>query len=85
MLRSLSDIGNVVRHDAIVARLGDRARTGDVIFNIHVFGSKRADVAYRLWMPRPTGAAWLIATAGEARFIRLDLAGFDMADDALYS
>lgn len=85
MLQALVDISNVAQHDAIVVRLGDPAKTGDVTFDIHVFGTGRADVAYRLWMPQPTGAAWLVPTAGENRFIRFDPAGFDVADDAPFS
>lgn len=85
MLPELVDISNVVKCDAIVVRLGDPTKTGDVTFDIHVFGAGQADVAYRLWMPQPTGTAWLVPTAGEERFIRLDPAGFDVGDDAPFS
>lgn len=84
MLPELVDIGNVVQRDAIVVRLGGDSKN-DVTFDVYVFGAERADVAYRLWMPQPTGAPWLVPTAGEGRYIRFDPAGFDASEDAPFT
>lgn len=85
MLREVVDIANAVQRDAVVVRLGNPFKHGDVTFDVHMFGSECSNVAYRMWMPQPTGAAWLVPTAGEEIYIRLDPAGFDSGEHAPFA
>jgi hypothetical protein len=38
-----------------------------------------------MWMPRPSGAAWLIPSAGETRFLRLTPLGLQIVERAPFA
>lgn len=79
LTREIVNVAKAVERDAIVVRLGDE-HGGRETFDIHQYGNPAMMMRYCLWMPQPTGAAWLIPTAGEDAFVRFDPHGFDVTD-----
>jgi len=69
--------------DVLIVRGDDNLPTAS-------FDLKKADVddllcAYRMWMPRPSEAAWLIPTAGESRYVRITPLGLEVHDRAPFA
>lgn len=76
MIREVRNIGRAVSRDAIIVRVADSPAHAS--FDVLLNGAERPFCGYRLWMPQPTGCAWLIPTAGEATYIRLDPLGLEV-------
>lgn len=81
MTREVINVSKAVARDAIIVRLGDDWRAADVTFDVYQFGCDEPLLAYRLWMPQPTGLPWLIPSAGEGTFVRFDPDGLDIGDE----
>jgi hypothetical protein len=64
-------------------------RTGgdpdQVSFDFQATGADRPLCAYRMWMPRPSEAAWLIPSAGEERFLHLTSLGLEIVERAPFA
>jgi hypothetical protein len=56
-----------------------------VTFDFQGVGEERVLCAYRMWMPRPSEAAWLIPSTGEGRYLRLTPLGLEAIDRPPFS
>jgi hypothetical protein len=83
LLREAADMCAAAGLDILIVRTGD---TPDrATFDYQKVGEDRALCVYRMWMPRPSEAAWLIPSAGEAQFLRLTPLGVEVFDRAPYA
>lgn len=83
MLREARDAARAITTDVLVVRTWDRSAQAS--FDIQLAGDDQPLLAYRLWMPEPGGAAaWLVPTAGNTPYVRLDPMGLEVVDDAPY-
>ena len=80
LLREAAGISTAADLDVLLVRAGEDP--DEVTFDVQRNGERRADCAYRLWMPRPSEDAWLIPTAGEECFVRLTALGLEVTDAA---
>lgn len=77
------DVSAASNRDVLIVRGHDDSA-------LATFDLKKADAdgllcAYRMWMPRPSEAAWLIPTSEEKRFVRITPLGLEVADRAPYA
>ncbi len=82
LVREALDVSAASDRDVLIVRGDEEAQA--------TFDLKKADVdgmlcAYRMWMARPSEAAWLIPTSEEERFIRITALGLEVADRAPYA
>lgn len=82
LVREALDMSAASNRDVLIVRGDDDAQV--------TFDLKKADAdgflcAYRMWMPRPSEAAWLIPTSGEERFVRITPLGLEVANRAPYA
>ena len=84
VLREFADVCRPSGLDGILVRLPDEP-TSAVTFDVKVAGDDRMLCAYRLWMPQPSGAAWLVPSAGSAPYVRFDPVGIELGDVAPFS
>ena len=83
----LREFANVCRPsclDGVLVRLHDEEPTS-VTFDVKAAGDDRMLCAYRLWMPQPSGPAWLIPSAGSGPFVRFDSLGMEFSDTAPFA
>jgi len=80
LTREVRDIAKAVERNAIIVRAADTA--AHATFDVVLHGVERPFCGYRLWMPQPVGCAWLIPTAGEKTYVRLDLLGLEVTSTA---
>lgn len=80
MLREAADVSLASELDVLVVRSGDRPR--DTSFDLKRAGGGDVLCAYRMWMGRPSAAAWLIPTAGEGPYVRVTPLGLQTEDAA---
>jgi hypothetical protein len=81
LLPEFAEVCRTAGLDGIIVRLQDE-RVSAVTFDLKQAGSDRMLCVYRLWMPRPNGPAWLIPSAGDGPFVRLDALGLDFVGEA---
>jgi hypothetical protein len=81
VLREFGDVCHAAALDGILVRLRDE-RVSSATFDIKPAGDDRILCVYQLWMPQPSGAAWLVPTGGDAPFVRLDPLGLEFSDQA---
>lgn len=80
MLPEFADVSRAAGLDGIIVRLLDE-RVSVATFDIKQAGNDRMLCVYRLWMPQPNGAAWLVPTAGQdGPYVRLDGLGLEFVD-----
>lgn len=82
MTREFANVCEVGRHDGILVRLAGDPSSLVATFDVYQAGARTTHWAYRLWMCVPHGAAWLVPTAGEGVFVRLDPLGLEFCDAA---
>lgn len=83
LIREALDVSAAADRDVLIVR-GEEGRAQAT------FDLKKADAdglfcAYRMWMPRPSEAAWLIPSGEEQRFIRITPLGLEVTERAPYS
>ncbi|HEX8402082.1 MAG TPA: hypothetical protein VF628_10300 [Allosphingosinicella sp.] len=83
LLREAVDMSAAAELDVLIVRTGDHP--DQVSFDFKATGADRPLCAYRLWMPRPSEAAWLIPAAGEQRFVRLTSLGLELRNQAPFA
>jgi len=76
LLREAVDMSAAAELDVLIVRTSDQS--DQVSFDFQAAGADRPLCAYRMWMPRPSEAAWLIPSAGEEHFLRLTPLGLDV-------
>jgi hypothetical protein len=83
LLREAADMSAAAGLNILIVRTGN---TPDrVTFDYQRVGEDRALCVYRMWMPLPSEAAWLIPSAGEERFLRLTPLGLEIFDRAPFA
>lgn len=83
LLREAGDLSAAASLNVLIVRAGDVLDR--VTFDFQAVGADRPLCAYRMWMPRPSQAAWLIPTAGEAHFVRLTPLGLNVINRAPFA
>lgn len=83
LLREGSDLSAAADLNVLIVRTGNNLDR--VSFDFQGVGDDRVLCAYRMWMPRPSEAAWLIPSAGEERFLRLTPLGLEVVDQAPFA
>jgi hypothetical protein len=83
LLREVAKINAAANLDVVLVRAEDNA--AQATFDLKLVGEKRMLCAYRMWMPRPSEAAWLVPTAGEDRYIRLTPLGLEARSAAPFA
>jgi len=81
MLREFADVCRASESDGILVRLPEVSIPGLVSFDVKQAHNDRMLCVYRLWLQQPTGSAWLVPSAGEGPFVRLDPLGLDIGDE----
>lgn len=81
VLREFADVCRAAQLDGLLVRLHDE-NTSAATFDVKLAGDDRMLCVYVLWMPRLSGPAWLVPTAGRVPFLRLDPLGFEICDVA---
>lgn len=82
LLREAADVSAAASCDVLVVRSEDSA--SQATFDLKRAGVEGVSCAYRMWMPRPSEAAWLIPTAGEKQFFRITPLALETNDRAPY-
>ncbi len=83
LLREAADMSAAAELDVLIVRTGDHP--DQVSFDFQATRADRPLCAYRMWMPRPSEAAWLIPSAGEERFLRLTPLGLEIVEQAPFA
>jgi hypothetical protein len=83
LLPEASDLGAAASLDVLTVREGDNP--DHVSFDFQQVGGQPPLCAYRMWMARPSGEAWLIPATGEASFVRLTPLGLEVGGSAPFS
>lgn len=83
-LREFADVCRPSGLDGLIVRLQDESGSA-VSFDVKPAGDDRMLCAYRLWMPQPSGAAWLVPSMGEGPFVRLDPLGIELVIEPPFS
>jgi hypothetical protein len=78
LFREAAEISEAASLDVLVVRTIDSS--DEATFDLQVAGESRLLCSYRMWMPRPSEAAWLIPTGGERLFVRLTSLGLEVSD-----
>lgn len=84
VLHEFEDVCRPSALDGVLVRLSDEVAPS-VTFDVKIATEDRMLCAYRLWMPQPNGPAWLIPSAGQEPFVRLDPLGIEIGDTAPFS
>jgi hypothetical protein len=84
VLREFAAVCSVPELDGILVR-ADEDHGSTATFDIKPAHDDRMLCAYRLWMREPSGAAWLVPSAGADPFVRLDPLGLEIGDDAPFT
>ncbi|WP_265562480.1 hypothetical protein [Sphingomicrobium arenosum] len=82
VLREAMAVAAAVTGDLLIVRSHEGPRQAS--FDVKVIGDDRLFCAYQLWIPRPTGTAWLIPTVGEGPCIRLEQSGLRVEQEPPY-
>ncbi|WP_265587212.1 hypothetical protein [Sphingomicrobium arenosum] len=82
LIREGLAVANAVTCDLVISRASDKP--GHATFDAKLQGDDRLFLAYRVWISRPTGTAWLIPSAGEGPCIRLEQDGLKIEEDPPY-
>jgi hypothetical protein len=83
LLREAVDMCAAAELDVLIVRKGDHP--DQVSFDFQATGADRPLCAYRMWMPRPSEAAWLIPSASETPFLRLTPVGLQIVERAPFA
>ena len=83
LLREALDLSAASSLSVLVVR-GEEDVT-QATFDLKLVDIDRLFCAYRMWMPRPSEAAWLVPTAGEERYVRITPLGFEVTEKAPYA
>lgn len=81
-LREGMAVAQAVTADLLVVRSHEGPRQAS--FDVKLIGDDRLFCGYQLWIPRPTGTAWLIPTVGEGPCIRLEQSGLEVEQEPPY-
>lgn len=84
VIREFANVCRAAGLDGIIVRLLDE-RVSAVTFDVMQAGADRMLCVYRLWLPQPNGAAWLVPTAGEGSYVRVDPLGLEFVDEPPFS
>lgn len=84
VLREFADVCRPSCLDGVLVRLHDE-QSSAVTFDVKMAGDDRMLCAYRLWMPQPSGSAWLVPSAGSGPFARFDPLGIEFGDTPPFS
>lgn len=76
LLRQATAISDASGLDTMVVRGVDNEAYAT--FDVKKVGVDQMFCAYRMWMPRPSEAAWLIPVAGEPAFFRVTPMGLEL-------
>ncbi|MCJ7420436.1 hypothetical protein [Sphingomicrobium astaxanthinifaciens] len=66
-------VSSAVESDLLIVRANDRP--GRATFDVKLLASELVLFAYQLWIPQPTGTAWLVPSVGEGPCVRLEQEG----------
>jgi hypothetical protein len=80
LLREAADISAAAGKDVLIVRADEGGAYAS--FDVKRAGSRTVLCAYRMWMLRPSEAAWLVPIAGEGRYVRLSPLGMEVHDVA---
>jgi hypothetical protein len=83
LLREAADLSSAANLDVLVVRSEDEGER--VTFDLVRPHTAAGFCAYRMWMPRPSEAAWLVPTAGEAPHVRITPLGLEFHDRAPFA
>lgn len=83
LLREAADVSAAANLDVLIVRGQDN--TAKATFDVKKAGMGDMFCAYRLWMPRPSEAGWLIPAAGEDLFVRITPLGLEIYDRAPFA
>jgi hypothetical protein len=83
LLREAADISAAAGKDVLVVRADEGRAQGS--FDVKLAGSETSLCAYRMWMLRPSEAAWLVPVAGKGRCVRLSPLGLEANDAAPFA
>jgi hypothetical protein len=83
LLREAAAISAAACLDVLVVRTDEDL--DQATFDVKVTGESRLLCTYRMWMPRPSEAAWLIPPAGGERFVRLTSLGLELRNQAPFA
>jgi hypothetical protein len=83
LLREAADISAAADKDVLIARAEEGRAYAS--FDVKRAGSETVLCAYRMWMLRPSEAAWLVPVAGEGRYVRLSPLGMEPHDSAPFT
>jgi hypothetical protein len=83
LLREAADISAAAGKDVLIVR-ADEGRAY-ASFDVKRACSETVLCAYRMWMLRPSEAAWLVPVAGEGRYLRLSPFGVEFHDMAPFA
>ena len=76
MLREAVDISTAAELDVLVVRNDER--DAYATFDLKLTSVDGMLCGYRMWMPTPTGSAWLIPTAGDEQHVRITPLGLEV-------
>jgi hypothetical protein len=76
---------SVDAHYGLLVRLAGSSENAQPSFDIHCGQDGTSLQGFRLWMSEPMGSPWLIGTAGEHTFVRLDATGLIYTDTAPFA
>lgn len=76
MFREAADISAAADLDVLIVRSDEGEAYAT--FDLKRAGFDRILCAYRMWMPRPSEAAWLVPTAGEGQHVRITPLGLEV-------
>ena len=82
LIREGLAVANAVTCDLVIVRASDKP--GHATFDAKLLGDDRLLLAYSVWIPRPTGTAWLIPSVGEGPCVRLEQDGLSIEEDPPY-
>lgn len=82
LLREAADVSAAASCDVLVVRSEDNAT--QATFDLKRAGVEGMSCTYRMWMARPSEAAWLLPTAGESLYFRITPLGLEVAECAPY-
>jgi hypothetical protein len=83
LVREVRNIAAAFERDAIIVRATEEP--SHATFDVILRCVARPFLGYRLWIRQPAGAAWLVPSAGERAFVRLDPLGLEVACEAPYT
>lgn len=84
VLREFADVCRPSSLDGVLVRLHDEQASA-ITFDVKAAGDDRMLCAYLLWMPQPSGPAWLVPSAGSGPFVRFDPLGIEIAENAPFA